>query len=375
MEPLFWIAKLTRPTCLRINLDALVHNANQAQKSVPGSRLICCVKANAYGHGMIEVARALKSSAPAFAVACLDEALELRESGIDAAILVLGGVYDGVELRRAISAKCWLVLHSQQQVDLICSEGLSGGSDMWLKLDTGMHRMGLTETQLKLAYQRLSIVPGIGNIRLMTHFACAHDPSDPFTRMQIDKFRAVAKGLPVETSMANSAAMLAWPESLGDWARPGYMLYGNSPLASDGFHHLDSNLDLRPMMQFESKVVDIRSVAAGESVGYERDWTAKRDSRIALVAAGYGDGYPRNTRNGAPVMVEGCLASTVGKVSMDSLSIDISRLSDVHIGSKVELWGPDLSVNAVAGHSGFSPYELLTRLPPRAPRFYSGCDS
>lgn len=335
--------------------------------------MVCCVKANAYGHGMIPIANALAANTDALAVASIEEAVLLRESNIKTPILLLEGIFAEDELQLVSELDLWIVVHNQNQLGFLehYLERYSGEKliDAWLKIDTGMHRLGFDPEHVKTAYNRLGSLDHIGNIRLMTHFACADELDNPFTEIQLNSFDQISSQLGVECSLANSAGILGWPESHQDWVRPGYMLYGLSPFspAKTGEQHV-SVKELEPVMSFQTQVIDIKRVSAGEGIGYNHHWRAERDTDIAVLAVGYGDGYPRNTKNRAPVLIDGQRAKTVGHVAMDMMMVDISDLGPVTIGAEVELWGKDLSVNEVAAYSGYSPYELLTRIPPRLER-------
>jgi alanine racemase len=357
---------MSRPATISVDIGAIRHNFSIARRAAPDARVVACIKANAYGHGMREVAKALPD-ADMFGVASIDEALALRESIPERPILLLEGSFERSEIEDIEWHAFETVIHSHEQLSQFLAAQLSRPVSVWLKIDTGMHRLGFDMPDVADAFRKLQASPNCAQIRLMTHFACAEELDNPFTRQQIDCFNTAAKDLDAASSLSNSAAILAWPDAHREWIRPGFMLYGNSPFSQP--HDLADQL--RSAMTFSTRIISVRSIKAGEGVGYNHFWRAPRDSVIAVAAAGYGDGYPRNTANGCPVLVNGVEAKTVGHVAMDLLTIDVTDLAAVSVGDPVELWGPNLSVNRVAAHSGYSPYELLTRLPRRARRTYS----
>jgi len=324
-----------RKTEALINLDAIRNNYSLASALAPQSKHIAVIKADAYGHGMLRVAEALQDVVPAFAVAILEEALELRAAGISQPILVLEGVNDVQGCEAAAANELSLVVHSQEQVSQLLGTS---------RLRAGGHDVSV----------------------ICTHLACADDLKSDATQQQLDTFKACVAGIDLPTSISNSAGILAWPASHADWNRPGYMLYGSSPMITD----VESANALQPAMTLRSELIAIREVPAGESVGYGARWTAERPSIIGTVAAGYADGYPRHAPNGTPTMVNGQIAPLVGTVSMDMLSIDLTDHDTVAIGDTVELWGKDVSVNEVATHCDTIGYELLTGITPRVPRTY-----
>ena len=361
---------MSRPTSAIIDLKALRENFYLAQQLAPNSESMPMVKANAYGHGMIEVANALADSAPAFGVACIEEALALRKANIKQPILLLEGPHSADEIGIAEKHGFWLMLENHNQLQAILSAHLSNPISVWLKLDTGMHRLGFKPEDLQHIYKQLSDSANVADdIVLATHFACADDLESDFTDRQLQCFNSAIDTLdfPAPTSLANSAAILGWPSIEDNWQRPGYMLYGASP-----FSKPQKNADqLQQVMHFQSAVISIRNISAGESVGYTANWTAQRNSIIATVAVGYGDGYPRHAPNGPPVLIDGVRCPLVGRVSMDMITVDITDLNtDIKIGTDVTLWGPALSVTEVAMHCGTIGYELLTRMPARVPRIY-----
>lgn len=350
-----------RPAHALIDLAALRHNYLLARQ-LHGGKVLAVVKANAYGHGAVRCARALADIADAFAVGLVDEALELRAAGICTPILVLEGVFDVVELDEAVRHQLWLVVHHEVQLRMIESTPLAAPLQVWLKLNTGMNRAGFAADQLADAWQRLQASGKVASITLMSHLARADEPQQAATSKQIEYFDRLCAPYPTARSLANSAGILYWPQARLDWGRPGLLLYGVAP---DGSEH-DADHSLRPVMQLNSAVMAVREIGAGEAVGYGGHFVVSGPTRVGLVATGYADGYPRNVANGTPVWVSdpahpagGQFAHTIGRVSMDMLSIDLSALPWAGIGSAVELWGNKVSVNRVARAAGSIAYELL----------------
>lgn len=355
---------MSRPIRARIDLHALEHNLGRVRRLAAGKRVVAVIKANAYGHGLLDVARALHE-ADAFGVASLDEAEQLRHSGIATPILLLEGFFTAAELPQISHHHLEIVVHNERQLRLLESGRLKRPLRVWLKIDTGMNRLGFTPDRASEVYQRLarcrSVAPGI---RLMTHLCCADEPERATTATQLERFRAASAGLDGETSIANSAGIVAWAASHGDWVRPGIMLYGASPMR-DG-HGAD--LDLVPVMTLESELIAVRDCRRGDTVGYGADWIAAGDTRIGVIAAGYGDGYPRHAVAGTPILVNGRHVELVGRVSMDMLTVDLSPVPDAEIGDSVVLWGEGLPAEDVARHAGTIAYELFCQVTDRVPR-------
>lgn len=358
---------MMRPTKATVRLDALRQNLETAARLAPGARNLAVVKANAYGHGAVEVARALEPRVPALAVAVIDEAVQLREAGIGCPIMVLQGPTGREDVREAAARDYWLMLHDQGQVSAVLEARLEQPVTAWLKVDTGMHRLGMEIAEAPAACQALS---DSGSVRapvvLCTHLACADEPDHPATRRQLTRFRAFAEGFELPGSIANSAGIMFWPESHAEWNRPGYMLYGNSP--STRFEGTPASLT--PVMTLSSGISAVRRLARGEGVGYGQRWVAERPSVVGTIPIGYGDGYPRHAPSGTPVLVRGRRAPLAGTVSMDIITVDLTDLGQARVGDPVELWGENLSVNEVASSAGTIGYELLAGLTARVPRVY-----
>jgi alanine racemase len=340
---------------------ALRHNLARVRALAPDSRVLAVIKANAYGHGLVPVAHALAAS-DAFAVARLEEGLALRDAGFRQRVLLLEGVHTPEQLAQAGQQGLDLMVHCLEQLALL--EGRAGSDPLraWLKLDTGMHRLGFRPEEFRPALERLRRIRGVEQPpQLVTHLANADERGDPMTTAQLNCFASVTAGCPGERSIANSAAILAWPAARSEWARPGLILYGVAPFRGA----TGADFGLRPAMSLETEVIAVKTVLTGESVGYGATWRASRDSRIAVVAAGYGDGYPRAVATGAPVLIEGRRAPLVGRVSMDMLTVDVTDLPAVRAGHRVTLWGEGVPVEEIAGHAGAIPYELTCGVSPR----------
>jgi alanine racemase len=343
---------MNRPARATIDLDALSRNYGKL-RSLHGGRLLAVLKANAYGHGAVRCATRLRDAADGFAVAFAEEGLSLRAAGIASPILVLEGAFSVPELQRCQSLGMWVVAHHDEQLRMLEGAGLPARSiDVWLKIDSGMHRAGFALEAARPAYARLAACDAVRSIVLMTHFACADDPASGMTARHLRAFDRAAEGLPGARSLCNSAGILAWPAARRDWGRSGIALYGADPLpAPTGL--------LEPVMQLESAVFAVKEVVAGEPVGYGACFVADRASRVGLVAMGYADGYPRAAGTGTPVLVDGAMARVIGRVSMDMITVDLTELPRSGVGSRVEFWGRGIAINEVAARAGTISYELL----------------
>lgn len=353
---------MSRPSLALIDLDALRHNYALA-RALHGGRALAVLKANAYGHGAARCAQALEAAADGFAVAFLDEAIALRAAGAQRPILVLEGCFSREELQEAHAHGCWTVVHHDAQLEAIEQAPASvRGLHVWLKLDSGMRRAGFALARAEEVARRLRTSAAVQSLTLMTHFARADEPGVSTTARQITDFDAATAAIAGERSLANSAGVLGWPAARRDWARPGILLYGADPLP-DAVH------GLRPVMTLQSEVFAVRELQRGDALGYGAHYVADRPQRIGLVAIGYADGYPRTVPSGTPVAVGGHRSHTLGRVSMDMMTVDLTRLPTEGIGSKVELWGRQVAVNEVAAAAGTIGYELLCHVQ-RVPRVY-----
>ncbi len=349
-----------------IRLDALLNNLRCARQLAPHSQLMAMIKADAYGHGLLPAARALRDCADGVAVARLDEALALREDGFDGVILLLGTQLNDSELELCASHELALVVHSLAQARQLSACQLSRPLAVWLKLNTGMNRLGLEPQNFRQAHQLLQHSANVSSCVHMTHFSCADNAGSATTAEQITRLRTLSAELgDYPLSMANSAGLIAHPDSRSQWIRPGIMLYGDNPVAGE------HPLPLRQVMQLKARVIALHQLRAGESVGYHRTWQARRDSRIAVLGIGYGDGYPRHAPNGTPVLIHGERAALAGRVSMDIVSVDITDLSSaVQLGDEALLWGEGLPAAEIAELAGTISYELFTGVTARVPRIY-----
>jgi alanine racemase len=346
-----------------IDTRALRHNLARIRERTGRARVMAVVKANAYGHGLVPTALAL-SDADAFAVARLEEGLALRAAGITQPIVLLEGVFTAEQLSQAARHGFELVVHDALQVELL--EEMTGAHRfvLWIKIDTGMNRLGFPVREFAAALARVRrLEPAPLEIRLLTHLACADERDNRVTNEQAAAFRAATAGLDYPVSIANSAGIFGGVQLNCDWVRPGLVLYGASPFADS----TGSDLGLEPVMTLQSSVIAVRHLARGERVGYGGAWSAPRDSTIAIVAAGYGDGLPRGLPGGTPVLVNGVRAPLAGRVSMDMIAVDVTELGELHVGTPAILWGRGLPVEEVARHALTIPYELLCSVSQRVP--------
>jgi alanine racemase len=352
------------PTLTFIDTTALRHNLARVRELAPASRVMAVIKANAYGHGFETVAAALED-ADGFAVARLEEALALKAAGTRKRILMLEGALTNEQLTAAAREGIDLMVHTFDQLAMLEAHAGADPVRAWIKLDTGMHRLGFRVEDFAAALDRLgrirTVAPGPV---LVTHLASADEVANPQTESQLAAFDAATHAVPGERSIANSAGILAWPAAHGDWVRPGLMLYGISPFPEGS----GRDVGLRAAMTFQSGVIAVKTVKPGETVGYGGDWRAQRPTKMAVVAAGYGDAYPRGARSGTPVIVNGRRANLIGRVSMDMLTVDVTDLPPVAVGDPVELWGSALPVEEVARCADTIPYVLTCAVSQRVPR-------
>ena len=342
---------MSRPTIAHIRLDAFRHNYRLA-KQLHGDKALAVIKANAYGHGAVQCAKSIEHEADGYAVACLEEALELRQAGIQLPILLLEGFFEANELPEIVSNHLWIVIHAQWQLTMLLATKLAKPLTVWLKLDSGMHRIGLSTVEYAEAYARLKAHQNVADIVLMSHFANADHLGSVHTKAQLATFQESIKTFECPSiSLANSAAILGWPSTHRNWSRPGIMLYGADPL-------LNPQTPLRPVMQLTSQIISIRKILKGEAIGYGSIFTAQGDTVVGVVACGYADGYPRCAIS-APVAVDHKITQVIGRVSMDMLMVDLTELSHAKIGSIVELWGDQVLANDVAKAAGTIGYELF----------------
>lgn len=352
---------MTRPARALIDIKALRANLQRVRSAAPGARVLAVIKANGYGHGIIRCAEALHES-DGFGVASVEEGMQLREAGIAHPIVLLEGFFEAAELPEVVRHHLSVVVHHEHQLRLLEAASLPRPVTVWLKIDTGMHRLGFAPEAAAAAWQRLSACRNVrSRIRLMTHLANADRRDDPMTAQQIELFTTVTRDLPGERSIANSAGLLAWPQARADWVRPGIMLYGASPFEDS----LGRDEQLTPVMTLRSRVIAINRLRRGDPVGYGGDWVCPEDMAVGVVGIGYGDGYPRDISAGTPVWMRGLRVPVIGRVSMDMICIDLRTLPTAEIGDEVELWGRRLPVEEIAHRAGTIPYELLCGVTQR----------
>ncbi|MEZ5499927.1 MAG: alanine racemase [Steroidobacteraceae bacterium] len=355
---------MTRLIRAVIDRGALQHNLTELRRRASGAKIMAVVKANAYGHGLVDVATTL-GAADALAVARLDEALALRQAGISGRVVLLEGVFAQDELAEAIAHRLDIVLHDPAQLALLGASKDAQVVPLWIKLDSGMNRLGFAPDKLGEVRRHISGTAfRTAPLGLMTHLARADETAADWTRGQLARFATSAKGEALPRSIANSAGVLAWPDSHADWVRPGIALYGISPFGKDDA----AAHGLRPVMQLLSTVIAIRPVRRGDAVGYGGTWVAPRDSRIAVLAGGYGDGLPRNLAGDARVSIAGQSVPVVGRVSMDMVTVDVTDATGIETGAGAVLWGADAPVEALARCAGTIPYELVCGVSQRVPR-------
>ena len=348
---------MPRPIQARIDLSALERNLQVARRATD-ARIMAVIKAGAYGHGLLRTADALRA-ADGFALLDVDEAVTLREAGFRQTILLLEGSFTSDDLALAAEYDLAGVIHSPQQIAMLDAYPRRGNLQVWLKVNSGMNRLGFAPQDIPAVLEKLKAHPAVRDITLMTHFASADEAAG--VAAQLEAFNALAAPYRLARSLANSAALLRYPATHAEWVRPGIMLYGASPFADTSAQQLG----LRPVMTLQSEIISVRKLKAGERVGYGGSFCAESPMRIGTVACGYADGYPRHAPTGTPVLVEGQRTRTLGRVSMDMLSVDLSALPDTEVGSRVTLWGSGLPVEEVAHAAGTISYELLCALAPR----------
>ena len=341
-----------RPIQASIHLSALEHNLAVAKSKAIDSKIMAVVKANGYGHGLLNAAKGLKAT-DGFAVLGLDEALSLRHAGYSQTILLLEGVFSADELSTVSEQKVSIVVHCDAQIEMLERASIPHPISVHLKINTGMNRLGFKPQNFEEVSARLERCPNVADLTVMTHFATADEAlgiSKPLTL-----FKEITQECPYPSSLANSATLLRFPEAHADWVRPGIMLYGSSPIAGQSA----ASFNLKPVMSFDTQIISVQTLDVGESLGYGHRYTADKKTRIGVVACGYADGYPRHAPNGTPIAVSGVLTQTLGRVSMDMLYVDITDIPSAGIGASVEMWGSQVSVDDVAEASGTISYELL----------------
>lgn len=357
---------MPRPTIARIDLEALRRNYRNACHRAGNARVMAVVKADGYGHGIARVASALAELAPKYAVACIEEAVAIREAGLTQPVVLLQGVHAASDLAGCATQGFEPVLHSEQQLAWLTES--DHRPRLWLKVNSGMNRLGFRAQGLAAVMERLEGAGALATLEgFVTHFACADDADSAMTRRQTEVFEQATAAWPKHMrSVGNSAAHFLPGQPLFDWSRPGIMLYGGSPLIGK----TGPQLGLEPVMSLEAPLISTRMVPAGESVGYGASWVADRDTRMGMVAIGYGDGYPRHAGTNTPAAINGQRIRLIGRVSMDMLAVDLTGAPDAKEGDSVELWGRTVGVDEVAACAGTIAYELLTGITARVERRY-----
>ncbi|WP_330961598.1 alanine racemase [Photobacterium sp. 53610] len=351
-----------------IDLQALRQNVSLLRQQTPGCKLLAMVKANGYGHGLEQVATGLPD-ADGYGVARIEEALSLRACGVVKPILLMEGFYSPTDLPVLVTNNIQTVVHTLEQLEALEQATLDTPVKVWLKIDSGMHRLGVRPEEFEAFVDRLHASPNVAQpLRYMSHFACADELDSPETKAQIQTFMSLTEGCRGERSLANSAGILAWPESHLDWIRPGIIMYGISPFAEKS--HSAAALGMRPVMTLTSSVIAVRTVKKGEAVGYGGTWVSERDTKIGVVAIGYGDGYPRTAPNGTPVLINSRQVPIAGRVSMDMLTVDLGPDATDKVGDEAVLWGQGLPAEVVADYVGTIAYELVTKLTSRVAMAY-----
>lgn len=352
----------SRLTQAIIDLDALVNNYQSIDQLTKNSNTIAVIKADAYGHDATKVAKALSEITEYFAVGFIDEALLLRSEGINNKILILEGPFHQRDFAIAAQHNFTLMLHSDYQIDWLSHCDVHYGDNIWLKVDTGMNRLGFDLATVDSIISQLTAEQQ-QSLVLCSHFSSAEQAENTKSLQQFSQLKKLVDSYQCRFSMANSAGILNWPNSHGDFTRLGLALYGISPLIDQ-----NETVNLSPVMTLVANIIAIQTVNIGETVGYGDTWQACRETRLATVAIGYADGYPRNTKSGTPVFINNQIAPIVGRVSMDMITVDITDLSDINVGDMVELWGKNIPINTVAKASGRINYELLTQVSKRVPK-------
>ncbi len=352
---------MSRATSATIHTDALRHNLQLIRRRAPGSKVMAVVKADGYGHGLERVARALQG-ADAFGVAALSDAERLRAAGLSQRIVLLSGPDENDDLAQLRRLQVDAVIHHASQLQLLEADGGGAPIRVWLKLDTGMHRLGFPAADAAQVHARLSALPAVAaDIVLMTHFARSDEFSAAATREQMRRFDEAVQGLPGEHSLSNSAGVLGWPQAHRHWVRPGGALYGLSAVEGQS----GPDLGLEPAMTLSTRLISVKDVEADAAIGYGGAFVAPTAMRIGIAAIGYGDGYPRHAGSGSPILVGNAIARTVGRVSMDLMAVDLSTHPDATVGTSVVAWGRGLPVETVAATAGTLGYELACGITRR----------
>ncbi|MGB9154695.1 MAG: alanine racemase [Alphaproteobacteria bacterium] len=359
---------MSRPTTCALSTENLLHNVSVIRATAPRAKLMAMVKANAYGHGAISVGQRLEGHVDAMGVASIDEALALRAAGIKSPLVLIEGVFEPDELRIAAEQEFHVVFHTPAQVQWLVESPVSKPLVAWLKIDTGMGRLGFLPSQAPLALQTLSTSPSIRQpVGIMSHFACADAPEHPHNKHQIACFEKFAASHNGPKSLCNSAAIFSFPDQHYDWVRAGLSLYGATPFAT----RTAESLGLKPVMTFRTRLIAVKNLKRGDTIGYGARFTCPEDMSVGIMAVGYGDGYPRTARDGTPVLVNGARCSIAGRVSMDMAAVDLRPCRDAAVNTEVILWGEGLPIETVAATTENINYDLLTGIQNRVKYIWS----
>ena len=351
---------MPRPICATISAAALAHNLGVARQCAGDAMVWAVVKANAYGHGLARAAKALQA-ANGFALLDMEEAIRLRLAGVQKPILLLEGFFKQQDVTLLSEYMLTPVIHSLEQIEILEKSTLVRPIDAYMKINSGMNRLGFTVENVRIAWNALRNHAQVRTITLMTHFGDADGPTG--VAAQLDWFNRIVQPFQAARCLANSAALLRFPETRADWVRPGIMLYGCSPFPDRSA----AQIGLKPAMTLTSELIAVQNIQPGERVGYGFTFEATEEMTLGVVACGYADGYPRHAPTGTPVLVGGERTQTVGRVSMDMICVDITALPEAYIGTPVTLWGEGLSADEVAASAGTISYELLCQLAARVP--------
>lgn len=344
-----------------INLDAIRHNYQVLKKLCGNQKLVAVIKGDAYGHNAIAVAKSLPN-ADLFAVARIEEATELRDAGINQPILLLAGCFCSNDIKQAQRLNLDIVIHNEQQLQDLEQVALAGAINVWIKVDSGMHRLGVQPEDVANYLSRLKRLNAVSEpVSFISHFSCADNTECGTTQKQITAFSKAVENTQGMKSIANSAGILLWPNSKFDVARAGIALYGISPQSDS----IGKDFGLIPAMTFSTRLISVRHHQKGQPVGYGNAWIADKETTLGVIAVGYGDGYPRAASNHASVFINGRTAPIVGRVSMDMVVVDLGLDAQDQCGDSVELWGENLPIESVANAAGTIPYELTIQLTSR----------
>ncbi len=356
---------MSRPVQAIIDLSALRHNVQRVKACAPLQKIMAVIKADAYGHGSVIMAQTLQPFVEAFAVCSVEEALVLRQAGIQLPIILLEGFFTKAELKPIVHYNFHPVIHADYQVAFLEENQLAKPINMWLKVDTGMHRLGFLPDQIPAIWEKLQNLPHLSNsIRLMSHLACADDRQSVYTQTQYQQFLRCTHCFDVDKSLANSAGILGWTQTHFNWVRPGIMLYGISPFINS----TAKQENLRPVMQLQSQLISIKHYRKGDNIGYSSSWQCPEDMPVGVIAVGYGDGYPRHAPSGTPILVNDHIVPLIGRVSMDMVTVDLRNQPYARCGDPVILWGKDLPIEKIANHAQTIAYELLCGISQRVKR-------